>query len=170
MEQARPQGPLEPLKPNLWQSNVPEEPPKCQGALLSCNSFCRDPCTNKHISHTLAWGARLRGGSWQGHGKQRLLENSCSTAEPGLAQAPVSLGWWWHKAVRLVQKDTSPQGLHLCNTSILTITARLCMRCISTQHHITEHQLEIALVIHCVLDILSQEDWHFTGGYFYGQR
>lgn len=62
MEQARPQGPLEPLKLNLWKSNVPEETPKCQEAFLSCKGFYRDPCTYKHFPRAVAWGVQLRGG------------------------------------------------------------------------------------------------------------
>lgn len=42
------------------------------------------------------------------------------------------------------------QGVHLCSMAILVITAQLCVLCTSTRHHPAEHQLETALVTHCV--------------------
>lgn len=76
-EKAKPRDPLEPPKLNLWQSNTPEKPPKCQAAFLSCRSFCRDPC--KHFPHAVVWEAQLQEGSseplhspkvWQGQGSR----------------------------------------------------------------------------------------------------
>lgn len=147
MEKAKPWGPLQPPKLNLWQSSTPGKPSTCQVAFLSCRSFCRDPCTCKHFPYAVAWEVQLREGSWASSlpGGLAGLWQAGAIGELLLYSWTGTYSGTCQPGIMVVQSHGTcaerhfMQGLPFCNMVILKVTAQFWVFCSSTKYHTAEH-------------------------------